>query len=75
MLYRTLLVLLSGLLIHPSTALAGNTYIVTSHDGEKSITYEVRFGGGKLMDRFAAASVKAYDLDESKSLWLREMWL
>ena len=50
MLYRTLLVLLSGLLIHTSSALAGNTYEVTSPDGKKSINYEVSFGGGKLMD-------------------------
>ncbi len=35
-------------------ALAGNIYDVTSKDGKKTVTYQVRFGGGKLFDTYTA---------------------
>lgn len=54
MLYRILLCLFGGVLLHTSSAVAGNTYKVTSNDGEKLITYEVSFGGGQLMERLTA---------------------
>jgi hypothetical protein len=54
MLIRTLFFVLASLLIATSSASAGNVYKVTSHDGEKTITYEVRFGGIKLTDQFTA---------------------
>lgn len=51
---RIVLLTLGGLLLGASPALAGNVYQVTSRDGEKEITYEVRFGGGKLREQFTA---------------------
>jgi hypothetical protein len=54
MLCRMIFFVLVGLLIGTSPASAGNIYKVTSQDGEKTITYEVRFGGGRLMDQFTA---------------------
>ena len=52
--YRTLLFVSVSLLIGTSLASAGNIYKVTSKDGEKTITYEVRFGGGRLRETFTA---------------------
>ena len=66
MLYRTLLVALVGLLIGTSPASAGNIYKVTSQDGDKTITYEVRFGGGRLMDQFTA-----FDPETKKFVYLQ----
>jgi hypothetical protein len=54
MLCRMIFFVLVGLLIGTSPASAGNIYKVTSQDGEKTITYEVRFGGRRLMDQFTA---------------------
>jgi hypothetical protein len=33
---------------------AGNDYRVTCRDGDKTITYEAKFGGNKLLDRYTA---------------------
>jgi hypothetical protein len=52
MLIRTFM--LAGLLMATSSASAGQIYKVNSKDGDKTVTYEVRFGGGKLMDQFTA---------------------
>lgn len=52
--YRTLLFVVVNLLTGTSLVSAGNIYQVTSKDGEKTITYEVCFGGGRLMDQFTA---------------------
>ncbi len=52
--YRNLLFVLVVWFLGTLTASAGNIYQVTSKDGEKTITYEVRFGGGRLMDQFTA---------------------
>jgi hypothetical protein len=51
---RFVLFAVVGLLAGTMPALAGNIYKVTSQDGDKTVTYEVRFGGGKLMDQFTA---------------------
>lgn len=37
-----------------ANVMAGEVYEVTSQDGNNEITYEVRFGGGKLMDQYTA---------------------
>jgi hypothetical protein len=66
MLHRTLLLVSAGMLIGTSSAMAGNIYQVTSQDGEKTMTYEVRFGGGKLMDQFTA-----FDPETKKFVYLR----
>jgi hypothetical protein len=62
---RTLFLVLASLLAGTSTASAGNIYKVTSQDGEKSVSYAVRFGGGKLMERFTA-----FDPESKKFVYL-----
>ena len=54
MVTRTRVVVFASLFMGTSSASAGNIYKVTSHDGGKTITYEVRFGGIKLTDQFTA---------------------
>lgn len=66
MLYRTLFFVVASLLIGVSLASAGNIYKVTSQDGDKTITYEVRFGGGRLMDQFTA-----FDPETKKFVYLQ----
>ena len=66
MLYRVLLFVFMGLVISTSLASAGNIYKITSQDGEKTITYEVRFGGGRLMDQFTA-----FDPETKKFVYLQ----
>ncbi len=53
MLRRTIL-LLAILLFTQATSLAGNVYDVTSTDGMTTVTYRVRFGGGKLFEAYTA---------------------
>jgi hypothetical protein len=65
MAHRVLLFVVVGVLMGTSSASAGNIYQVTSQDGEKTITYEVRFGGGKLMDQFTA-----FDPETKKFVYL-----
>jgi hypothetical protein len=65
MLTRLWFFVLASALFGTSSASAGNIYRVTSHDGEKSITYEVCFGGGKLMDQFTA-----FDPETKKFVYL-----
>lgn len=64
--YRVLFFVMVGLLTGTSPASAGNIYKVTSKDGEKTITYEVRFGGGRLMDQFTA-----FDPETKKFVYLQ----
>lgn len=52
--FRASLVLLVGMLAGQAPAWAGNVYEVTSTSGAETVTYEVRFGGGKLQDQFTA---------------------
>jgi hypothetical protein len=66
MLYRLLLVVLVGFAMGTSLASAGNIYKVTSQDGDKTITYEVRFGGGRLMDQLTA-----FDPETKKFVYLQ----
>lgn len=66
MLFRRLLFVLFGVVIGVSSASAGNVYQVTSRDGEKTITYEVRFGGGRLMDQLTA-----FDPETKKFVYLQ----
>jgi hypothetical protein len=66
MLIRTPFYILAGLLIGTSSASAENIYKVTSQDGEKTITYEVHFGGSKLMDQFTA-----FDPETKKFVYLK----
>lgn len=66
MLYRTPLLVLIGVLIGTSSASAGNIYKVISQDGKKTMTYEVRFGGGRLMDQFTA-----FDPETKKFVYLQ----
>jgi hypothetical protein len=42
------------MLILESCCLAGTTYRITSSDGTKEVTYEVRFGGGRQFEQFTA---------------------
>jgi len=62
---RTFLFLLIGSLVAASTASAGNIYEVTSKAGDKTVTYEVQFGGGRLMDQFTA-----FDPESKKFVYL-----
>ena len=57
---------MGSLLIGTSLASAGTIYKVTSQDGERTITYEVRFGGGRLMDQFTA-----FDPETKKFVYLQ----
>lgn len=52
--YRVAMIVTVYMLLTTRLASAGNIYKVTSQDGDKTITYEVRFGGGRLMDQFTA---------------------
>jgi hypothetical protein len=52
--YRVALFVTACVLMTTALASAGNIYQVTSQDGDKAITYEVSFGGGRLMDQFTA---------------------
>lgn len=54
MLLRSALALFCCLTVHASVACAGNTYKITSQDGEQSLTYEVSFGGGRSFERYTA---------------------
>jgi hypothetical protein len=42
------------LLFLTCTAFAGTGYEVTSSDGEKTVTYNVRFGGGMFFQKYTA---------------------
>jgi len=61
-----LLFALLCLLVGTTPVPAGNIYQVTSQDGDKTVTYEVRFGGGKLMDQFTA-----FDPETKKFVYLQ----
>ena len=63
---RLLLFAVIGLVAGTTPALAGNIYKVTSQDGDKTVTYEVRFGGGRLMDQYTA-----FDPDTKKFVYLQ----
>lgn len=52
--YRVLILVAVSVLAMTTQASAGNIYKVTAQDGEKTITYDLRFGGGRLMDQFTA---------------------
>jgi hypothetical protein len=64
--YRTVFLVSVSILIGTSLASAGNIYKVTSQDGDKTISYEVRFGGGRLMDQFTA-----FDPETKKFVYLQ----
>ena len=55
-----------ALLVGTTLARAENIYKVTSQDGDKTVSYEVRFGGSKLMDQFTA-----FDPETKKFVYLR----
>lgn len=63
---RLLLLALIGLLAVPSATPAANIYQVTSKDGDKAVTYEVTFGGGKLFDQLTA-----FDPETKKFVYLQ----
>ncbi len=62
---RALLLALIGLACITLPALAGNVYQVTSRQGDKRVSYEVRFGGGKLNDQLTA-----FDPETKKFVYL-----
>jgi hypothetical protein len=64
--HRLLLIAAVGLLAGMTPALAGNIYKVTSQDDDKTVTYEVRFGGGRLMDQYTA-----FDPETKKFVYLK----
>ena len=64
--YRVALFVTVSLIFSSRLALAGNIYQVTSKDGDKTITYEVRFGGGKLMDQYTG-----FDPETKKFVYLQ----
>lgn len=59
------LLLLAGSMAASSTVSAGNVYKVTSRSGDETVTYEVRFGGGKIKDQFTA-----FDPESKKFVYL-----
>lgn len=63
--FRTILCLLLALFVGTSTASAGNIYQVTSKAGDKTVTYEVQFGGGRRMDQLTA-----FDPESKKFVYL-----
>jgi len=63
---RFLILVVVVVLFGVSVLNAGNIYQVTSRDGEKSITYEVRIGGGRLMDQYTA-----FDPETKKFVYLQ----
>lgn len=50
----------------PLLASAGSVYKITSREGDATITYEVRFGGGRLMDQYTA-----YDPETKRFVYLQ----
>jgi len=66
MAYRVLVLVAVSVLTMTTLASAGNIYKVTSQHGGKTITYEVRFGGGRLMDQYTA-----FDPDTKKFVYLQ----
>ena len=46
--FRVLVV--AGVFVCAGVASAGNIYQITAKDGDKTITYEVRFGRGRLTE-------------------------
>ena len=67
MILRRLLIAVVATLVFQSCCLAGEVYKVTSPDGngKKVVTYEVKFGGGKLFEQFTA-----FDPASKKFLYL-----
>ena len=64
--YRLLFLVAASVLATTTLAQAGNIYKVISKEGDKTITYEVRFGGGKLMDQ-----ITAFDPETKKFVYLQ----
>lgn len=62
---HTLIPLVVGLLCTAATASAGMIYKVQSRNGDQQLTYEVRFGGGKLEELFTA-----FDPNSKKFVYL-----
>tara|TARA_B100000676_G_C17264661_1_gene429926 strand:+ start:78 stop:464 length:387 start_codon:yes stop_codon:yes gene_type:complete len=60
-----LIPLLIILAVCSSASLAGTGYEVTSKDGDRTVTYMVRFGGGKLFEQYTA-----YDPDSKSFVYL-----
>lgn len=58
--------LFAGLLLCPASVEAGEVYRVTANDGKKTITYEVRFGGGRMNDQYTA-----FDPETKKFVYLQ----
>src|SRR5262249_31943370 len=54
--HRVILLALLSLLACTRAVPAGNIYQVTSHEVDKTVTYEVGFGGAKLSDRLTASA-------------------
>lgn len=57
---------LVGLLAWPSPGTAANVYQVTSKDGDKTVTYEVTFAGGRAFDQMTA-----FDPETKKFVYLQ----
>ncbi len=51
---RTLLLLALVLVAHASPVNAGRIFRITSTDGKKTVTYDVKFGGGKSTGQLTA---------------------
>jgi hypothetical protein len=64
--HRVTLLAVVGFVAGAMPALAGTVYKVTSQDGDKTVTYEVRFGGGKAVDFFTA-----FDPETKKFIYLQ----
>ncbi len=64
--YQKLFFVAASVLIATSLASAGNVYKVTSQAGDKTVTYEIRFGGGRLFDQFTA-----FDPETKKFVYLQ----
>ncbi|HEY1065170.1 MAG TPA: hypothetical protein VGE52_03645 [Pirellulales bacterium] len=62
---RVLGIALLGWLVAASPVMAGLLYTITSHDGDKVVTYEVTFGGGRLSETYTA-----FDPESKKFVYL-----
>lgn len=63
--FRTILFLLIVLLVGVTTTSAGDIFKVTNKSGDQTVTYDVRFGGGKLGDQYTA-----FDPESKKFVYL-----
>lgn len=65
MLKQVIIALFCAVLL-PAVVWAGNIYQVTSQQGDQTLTYEVKFGGGRMFDQLTA-----FDPETKKFVYLQ----